>query len=77
MADGSGDTGVARIVERDHTAVAQRELNLSLALLARHTPCYGAVYLVCQPVLAGHGFEREHVAEILRQVLGGIFRLLV
>ena len=58
-------------------AVAQRELNLSLTLLARHTPCYGAVYLVCQPVLAGYGFEREHVAEIFRQVLGGVFRLLV
>ena len=65
MAYRGGDTGAAAGVECNHTAVAQRQLNLALALLAGNLTRYRAVYLVGEPVFAGYGLELEHTLYIL------------
>ena len=56
MPQGGGYTLAATIVEGYHTAVAQRQLNLALALLTGYFARHRAVHLVGQPVLAGYGF---------------------
>ncbi len=78
VANRCGDTGLAVIVESHDAAVRQRKLNLALALLAGNAARYRAVNLIGQPVLAGHGFERQHVAHIFvefRRV--GLHRLVL
>ena len=64
MTDGGGYTLVAAVVEGYHAAVAQRQLNFALTLLTGYLTRYGAVYLVGQPVLAGYGFQLQHVGEV-------------
>ena len=56
-----GDTFLSTIVEGNHTAVAQRQLQLALALLARYLTCYGAVHLVGQPVFAGNSLQLQNL----------------
>ena len=51
------DAVAACIIEGYNTAVAEGELDFTLALLTGDAPCHGAVNLVGQPVLAGNGFE--------------------
>ena len=43
-------------------------MKFALCLLAGHFSGDAAVYFVRQPVLAGHGFELEHVGEVFLQV---------
>ncbi len=64
MAYGSGDTRAAGVVECHNTAVAQRKLYFTLALLSGDASGHRAVDLVCEPVFAGNGFERKHIAHI-------------
>ena len=68
MAYGGGDTGLAAVVECNHAAVAERELELALALLACDAACHRAVHLIGKPVLAGHGLELEHLFEVFLEV---------
>ena len=62
------DTFLAAIIQSYDTAVAQRQLKFALALLAGNLACYGTVYLVCQPVFAGNGFQLEYVGEVFMQL---------
>ena len=60
MPNRSSDPRAATEVHCHSTAVAQRELNFPLTLLACHTSCDGAVDLVCQPVLTSYTLLLEH-----------------
>ena len=71
MSDGCGDTFFATVVEGHHTAVAERQLYFALTLLAGDFTCHRAVYLVGEPVLAGHGLQLEHALEILGELISG------
>ena len=64
MADGGGDAFPTAIVEGYHATVGQRQLYLALALLAGYLARYGTVYLVGQPVLAGHGLHLQHALQV-------------
>ena len=64
MSEGCGDTLLATIVQGDDTTVAQRQLNLTLALLTGNLTRYGAIHLVGQPVLTGHSLQLEHAIEV-------------
>ena len=64
MAEGGGDTFLAAVVEGYDAAVAQRQLYLALALLARYLSRHGAVYLVGEPVLAGYGLQLQHTLQV-------------
>ena len=57
MSQCSSDTFFATVVEGNHTTVAQRQLQFTLTLLAGNLTCYGAVYFVGQPILAGYSFQ--------------------
>ena len=52
-----GNTLSAREVESNNAAVAERELNLALALLAGNLAGDLAIDLVGKPILAGNAFE--------------------
>ena len=65
MAQGSGNTFHSAIVEGNHTAVAQRQLDLTLTLLAGNLTRHRTVHLVGEPVLTGNGLQLEHVLDIL------------
>ena len=76
MSQRSRNTFLTPIVERNHTAIAQRQLKFALTLLARDFTCNRAVYFVGQPVLAGYGFQLEHTAHVFVQlgyVVGHVF----
>ena len=76
MTQRSGDTCLAAVVEGHDAAIAQRQLELAHALLAGNLARHGAVHLVGQPVLAGHGFQLEHVGQVfmkLGQLVGRHF----
>ena len=72
MSDGGGDTALSAVVEGDSTAVGERKLEFALALLAGHTSRNAAVHLVRQPILAGHGFQAEHVFQVFVNVAVGV-----
>ena len=72
MSDRSCDTGFAPIVQGNGTEVAQRQLQLTLALLAGNTARYRTVHLVGQPVLAGYSFQLQDIFQIVMQ-----FRFLI
>ena len=57
VAESGGDAFLAAVVESHHTAVAERQLYLTLALLTCYLASHGAVYLVGEPVLTCHCFE--------------------
>ena len=63
MAQSCGNAFAALIVEGHHAAVAQGQLQLSLALLACNLARHTSVDLVGEPVLAGHGLELEDTLE--------------
>ena len=64
MANGGGDALLATIVEGHHAAVAQRQLQHALTLLAGNLSRHRAVYLVGKPVLAGHDLQLEHALHV-------------
>ncbi len=63
--DGRSDALAAAVVKRHDTAVGERQLQLALCLLVRHLARHGAVDLIGEPVLAGHGLQLQHAGEIL------------
>ena len=67
MSQCCGNALFAAVVESHHAAVAERQLQFSLALLAGNLTRHGAVYLVGEPVLAGHGFQLKHVVQVIGQ----------
>ena len=56
MTKGSGNTLLAAIVKGYYTTVAQWQLEATLALLAGNLTGYGAVNLICQPILTSYRF---------------------
>ena len=68
VTDGGRDTCLATVVEGNSAQVAQRQLQLALALLAGDLTRDGAVYLVGQPILAGDGLQLEHVLQVVVQL---------
>ena len=65
MAQRGGDTGAAAVVQGHDATVGQRQLQRALCLLVCHLSGDGAVHLIGQPVLAGHGFQAEHALHIV------------
>ena len=63
------DTLRACIVESHHATVRERQLQLTLTLLARHPTRHRTVNLVGQPVLASHSLKLQHVLQVFRQLL--------
>ena len=61
------------IVEGGHAAVAQRQLELTYALLTGYAARHGTVDLVRQPVLAGHSLQLEHTLQVFLDALRVIF----
>ena len=68
MTQRGGDARCASIVECYHTAVAQGQLNLALALLACDFASYRAVDLVGEPVFASHSLELEHGFDVFVKI---------
>jgi hypothetical protein len=64
MSESCGDTFFTAIIKCYHTAIAQRQLEFALTLLACDFTCNRTVYLIGQPVFAGYGFQLEHTAHI-------------
>ena len=64
------NTLAATIVERYHTTVGERQLNLTLALLACNLTCHRTVYLVREPVLTSHGLQLQHTLQIFIEPRG-------
>ena len=60
MAKGGGYAFPAPVVECHYSAVAERQLYLSLTLLTGYLSCHGTVNLVGEPVLAGYCLELQH-----------------
>ena len=77
MSQGGGNAFSSAVIKGYHAAVAQGELYLALALLARNLSAYGAVNLVGQPVFASDGFQLEHTGQIFIQTCLVIGRVLV
>ena len=65
VTDRGSDTCTATEVDSHSTAVAQGELDLTLTLLASHTPRDGAVDLVRQPVLTSDTLLLQHLIEVM------------
>ena len=74
MSDRSSDTFLATIVECNDTAVAQRQLDFSLALLAGYFTRNRTVHLISQPVFTSHGFQLQHPGQIFVKFGCFIFR---
>ena len=68
MSDSCGDASASAIVECHHAAVGQRQLQLALCLLEGHLARDGAVHLVREPVLAGHGLQLQHAVNVFVHV---------
>src|SRR5690554_8143055 len=64
MTDRGSHSAVPPVIEGNCTAIAQRELNFSLALLACHLSGYRSVYLIGEPVFTGNSLQFEHILEI-------------
>ena len=64
MAQCGGNTLLATVVQCYGTAVAQRQLQLALTLLACHTAAYATVHLVGQPVLTCYGLQGKEVLQV-------------
>ena len=77
MTKGGGDTGAASVVEGHHAAVGQWQLHLAYALLAGHLTRHGAVYLVGQPVLAGHSLELQHILHVFVEMIERVGDVLI
>ena len=68
-----GDTALSTVVQGHYATVGQRQLQGALRLLAGYLACHRAVYLVGQPVFAGHCLHLQHPLQVglqLRLVIG-------
>ena len=72
-----GYTLGACVVECHHATVAERELYLTLALLAGYLAGHGTVHLVGEPVLRCHSLKRECVGYIFLDILFVVGHILV
>ena len=75
MADRSGYALLAAVVESHYSTVAERELYLALTLLTGHLAGHRTVNLVCEPVLGCHSLQAEHIAHIILDLIGRIFKV--
>ena len=73
MPDSGSDTGLATVIQSHDTAVAQRQLDFTLALLACHFARHGTVYFIGQPILTSHGLQTQYTSHVFIQ-LGFIIR---
>ena len=64
MAESGSYTLLASIVESNNATVAERQLNLALALLTGDLSCYGAINLIREPVFAGYRLQLENSLQI-------------
>ena len=65
----------ATIIKSHHSAVRERELQLSLTLLACHLSCDRTVHLVGEPVLARYSFQSEHLTHLAFDIIGGVWHV--
>ena len=77
MAESCGYTLLATIVEGYDTTVAEWQLYASLALLACYLSRNRTVNLVCQPVLASHGFKLQHAVKVFVNLVLVVFHVVV
>ena len=77
MTDGGGDTFLATIIEGHDTTVGQRQLYLSLTLLAGNLACHRAVDFVGQPVFTSHSLQLQHALEIIVKLRSVVFHILI
>ena len=75
MTYGSCYAFVAPVIYGYHSAVAERKLQFALTLLACHLSGDGTVYLVGQPILAGHSLQAQHFLQIFVDMGCVIFRI--
>ena len=71
------NTLATTIVEGYHTTVGERQLNLTLALLACNLTCHRTVHLVREPVLTSHGLQLQHAFQIFIEPRGIVSHGLV
>ena len=64
MSQGSGNALHSTVIQSHSTTVAQRQLQLTLTLLAGHAAAYTAVNLVGKPVLAAYSLKVEDILEM-------------
>ncbi len=77
MTKRGGNTFHTTIVEGNDTAVAQRQLNLTLTLLTGNLSCYRTVHLVGQPVLTSHCLQLEYAVEVFVNLILTVGHVLV
>ena len=77
MTDSGCDTLLAAIVKSNHTAVRERQLQLTLALLTCNLTCYGAVNLVGQPILTCNSLQLQHVTQVLLYLIVTVCYILI
>ena len=77
MTYGSCDTLLAAIVKSYDTAVRERQLQLTLALLTGNLTCYGAVHLVGQPILTCNSLQLQHVTQVLLYLIVTVCYILI
>ena len=70
MSQCGGDAFPSLVVESHHAAVGERQLQLSLALLACDFARHGAVDLVGEPVLARDGFKLQDSFDVFIDEVG-------
>ena len=63
MSESRSHTVYAAIVEGNHAAVRERELQFTLTLLTGYLACNGTVDFVRQPVFAGHSLKAKHAGK--------------
>ena len=77
MTQRGGDAFLTTIVESHYTTVAQRQLQFALTLLASHLARHRTVYLVGQPVFAGHVLHLKHLLQIFGNLALFVFYILI
>ena len=69
MSQSGGDTLASTVVECHHTAVAQGQLQGTLALLACYLARHRAIDLVGKPVLAGYSLDAQYILYTLDELI--------
>ena len=76
MTEGCGYSFTESVIERNHTAVGQRQLQFTHTLLSCNFSGYRAVHFIGKPIFASHSFEMKHRLEIVKQ-LGAVIRSIL
>ncbi len=77
MTEGCGNSFTESVIERNHTAVGQRQLQFTHTLLSCNFSGYRAVHFIGKPIFASHSFEMKHRLEIVKQLGAVIWSILV